>query len=293
MMKYRILLIFLMLFSCLKLSAQKLQMVSGSYTYFDVPKTMSMEEAEHIALERCKAQILAERFGTVVGVVNFTQIENKNGESSIDMLSLGESEVKGEWVQTVGEPEFRHSIEEGKLIVSVKVTGRVREMKSAPVDLLVRLLRNGYDERFESSEFNDGDFMYMQFMSPVDGYLAIYLHDGEDNVYCLLPYYSQTDGRVAVKANEEYVFFSKMHICGVLSSDMVDEYQLTCSRQLMELNRIYVVFSPSPFYKAVDDGSDSALPRSLTFTSFQKWLQKCRRLDEHMIVRTLDIRIKP
>ena len=268
-------------------------MVSGSYTYFDVPKTMSMEEAEHIALERCKAQILAERFGTVVGVANFTQIENKNGESSIDMLSLGESEVKGEWVQTVGEPEFRHSIEEGKLIVSVKVTGRVREMKSAPVDLLVRLLRNGYDERFESSEFNDGDFMYMQFMSPVDGYLAIYLYDGEDNVYCLLPYYSQTDGRVAVKANEEYVFFSKKHICGVLSSDMVDEYQLTCSRQLMELNRIYVVFSPSPFYKAVDDGSDSALPRSLTFTSFQKWLQKCRRLDEHMIVRTLDIRIKP
>ena len=291
-MRYRAFLIFLMIFTCLELSAQKLRTVSGSYTYFDVPKTMSMEEAENIALQRCKNQILAKEFGTFVGVANFTRIENKSGDSAVDMLSLSASEVKGDWVETVGEPVFRHSVEEGKLTVTVTVTGKVREIKSSSVDFDARLLRNGCDDRFESCEFKDGDFMFLAFRSPVDGYVAVYLCDAENNAYCLLPYYEQTNGQVSVKANREYVYFSKKHVYEGLPAGIVDEYQLTCSAPSMELNRIYVIFSPSSFFKAVDGGADSSLPRTLDFETFQKWLLKCRRQDERMAVKVIDVKIR-
>jgi hypothetical protein len=116
----------------------------------------------------------------------------------------------------------------------------------------------------------------------------VYLYDGKNTVYSLLPYRNQPVSSVAIKANQRYVFFSQAD-SDIIPFPMVDEYILTCSDEL-ELNRMYIVFSPNLFTKALDEEGDSAdKPRILTWDKFQKWISKCRRRDVKMEVEIKDI----
>ena len=67
------------------LSAQEMLTVSGSYTYY-APTNITLDYAKVVALERAKNEIIAEHFGTIVGVSNYTKVENVNGESSYNYL---------------------------------------------------------------------------------------------------------------------------------------------------------------------------------------------------------------
>lgn len=271
------------------LCAQQVRKVSGEYIYY-VPDNVSLDQAKQIALDRAKVQLIADEFGTVIGNTNVTRTENVNGKSDIYMMSLGESEVKGEWLETIGEPKLEVGYENDILYVKVCISGRIREILTASIDLKTKILRNGTEDRFEGYEFRSGDEMYLSFSTPVDGYLTIYLYDGDNNVFCLLPYQSQTTGQIPVKANKDYVFFSSK-LSEDIPSGLVDEYVLTCSKEL-ELNRIYVVFSPNRFTKAVDaQGDDINVPRHLEFANFQSWLSKCRMRDLDMTLNVKDITI--
>ena len=99
----RLLFIFLLAVS-LTVYAQKLKTVEGEYTYH-ASENVTLEQAKRTALDRAKIQALADVFGTIVSQYNATQVKNTNGHSSIDFTSIGGSEVKGEWIETIGEPE--------------------------------------------------------------------------------------------------------------------------------------------------------------------------------------------
>lgn len=274
------------------LSAQKTLTASGEYTYY-APLNISPELAELTAIERAKISILETEFGTVIGVKNFTQIENTNGDSAVKFLSLGESEVKGEWIETIGTPSIKHEIIDNLQVVTVKITGRIREIKAARVNFETKILRNGIDDKYESETFKSGDDFFVTFQSPVDGYVAIYLYD-KDGVSRLLPFKYSNIPAYNIKANEKYVFFAN----GVsLYADIKDfnprsinaEYCFTCSTD-QEINRFYIIFSPNKFTKAVDTISENfELPAFLDFQSFQKWLTKCRKYDNEMSVKICDI----
>ena len=260
-------------------SAQKVQKVTTTYTYY-APENVTLEQAKRTALDRAKIQAIADAFGTIVSQSNSTHIENRNGESAVDFLSIGGSDVRGEWIETIDEPQYEIVYEQGMLVVKVLVKGRIREIVSAGIDICARILRNGTEDRFESEEFRNGDDLYLSFISPVDGYLAVYLVDAEQNAYCLLPYRSQSDGIYKVTANRRYLFFNIKEAEPQIRQ-YVDEYTMTCERS-SEQNQIYVVFSPQPFAKAVDNVTAETLPRELKFEDFQKWLAKCRTKDKQM-----------
>ena len=80
--------------------SQRTSKVSATYTYY-APETMSVEEAKRVALDRAKIQAIADEFGTVVSQSTTTVISNKNGESDTQVFSLGGSDVKGEWIETI------------------------------------------------------------------------------------------------------------------------------------------------------------------------------------------------
>lgn len=101
---------------------QKLKTVEGEYTYH-APENVTLEQARRTALDRAKIQALADAFGTIVSQYNATQVKNRNGQSSIDFTSIGGSEVKGEWIETIGDPIYNTMYEDGMLVVSVKVKG--------------------------------------------------------------------------------------------------------------------------------------------------------------------------
>lgn len=285
MVKFYLILLGLLL--PLTLSAQKAEKVCGEYTYYS-SLDKSPEEAKRIALERAKIEALAEKFGTTVSQNNFTNVKNENGNSSIDFHSIGGSEVKGEWLETIGEPDFQVNIEQNQLVVKVSVCGKAREVVRAEVEFSASLLRNGMEDRFKSEEFRDGDDIYLSFVSPANGFLAVYLVDNEQKVYCLLPYRQSSGSAVEVKHGCSYLFFSAKKAD---NPEEVDEYVLTAEKE-EEHNQFYIIFSPKSFTKAIDSAFDEALPRELTFSEFQRWLSKNRNKDKHMQVSIRNITIK-
>lgn len=176
------------------------------------------------------------------------------------------------------------------LVVSVEVSGRIREIVSAGIDFTAKILRNGTEEKFESSEFRSGDDMYLYFKSPVDGYLAVYLLDEtEQTVYCLLPYKASSEGTYQIEHDRPYILFSAKNESD--TSCVVDEYTMTCTREV-EFNDIYVIFSPNPFTKAIsNEFENEILPRQLSFKDFQKWLVKNRKRDSQVSIINKHIKI--
>ena len=268
--------------------AQKVKTVEAEYTY-RAPENVTLEQARRTALERARIQAIADEFGTIVQQTSATRLENRNGETQTDFLSIGGSEVKGEWIETLGEPQYEIRYEQGMLVVTCRVKGKAREITTAQIDFKALVLRNGVEDRFESDRFKNGDDLYLSLQSPVAGWLAVYLMDDERQAFCLLPYQSQQTGIYQIEANRRYVFFSAKEASAAERS-MVDEYTMTCERT-SEHNQIYVVFSPNIFVKAADVSTSEGLPRQLGYEAFQQWLAKCRKRDTQMNLRMIPISV--
>lgn len=281
--------ILLMLFFLFPLaaSAQKTRTVSGDYTYY-APSDVTLDQARQTALSRAKQQLIAETFGTVMQVNSSTSVSNSDGVSSINYMSAGASEVKGEWVETIGEPRYDIRYEQQMLVVTVSVKGRVREMLGTKAGFRVSVLKNGTESKFEADEFRDGDDLFLSFRSPDDGYLMIYLYDGAQEVCRLLPYAGQKTDFQRIEAGKRYIFFSSGDADYGIPSSSIDEYAMTC-RGKSEINRIYVIFSPEPFLGAPADGSDSGI---IGYPSFQKWVADSRARDGKIQIDIKDILIR-
>ncbi|MCM1108766.1 MAG: DUF4384 domain-containing protein [Clostridium sp.] len=269
--------------------SQKLKTVEGEYVYH-APENISLEDAKHIALERAQIQALANEFGTIVSQTTSTNLQNSNGKSDIDFFSVGSSEVKGEWIENINDPKYNISFDNDMLVVKVFVKGKAREIISAKIDLKASVLRNGTEDKFISNEFRDGDELYLSFISPVSGYLAVYLINEKNSAYCLLPYRNQPDGVYKVKANTRYLFFNAKEAEEV-DHYMVDEYIMTSSKSL-EQNFIYLIFSPNLFTKATDKDRNESHPNELEADSFRKWMINQRKHDRRMNTLIFPITIK-
>lgn len=269
--------------------SQTIKTVDGEYTYV-VPENVNLDKAKYIALERLKIQLIEEEFGATVSQSNSTLVKNNNGKSDVDFVLIGGSEVNGEWIETIGTPRYNIYYENNMLVVSVKAKGRIREIISTAVDVKSLVLRNGIEDRFESDTFKSGDDLYISFQSPTNGYLVVYLVDTEQRAFCLLPYQNMNEGSFNVEANKRYVLFSTQTASSELKP-YVDEYTMTCTHD-QEINQLYVIFSTSPFVKAIDDKLEKELPRELSNEDFQKWLAKYRTRDTNMVVKKTTITIR-
>lgn len=267
-------------------AAQKVKKVSGTYLYV-VPETQSYAEAKETAISRAKIQILADTYGTVMGVSTVTSLTGDGTQ----LHALSQSQVKGEWLETLGEPVLTRVFDNDQMAIRVEISGKVREIVSASTDFTAKVLCGAPDLRFEGDVFQNGDDMFLYFQAPGDGYLAVYLYDGADDVYCLLPYQRQGDGIYKVKGGKPYILFSADFSDGQTPYSLVDEYTLSTDSDV-EMNRIYVLYSPNSFVKAMDNISTLNLPRNLSFNSFQQWLSRIRTEDHSLGVKTVDITIR-
>lgn len=285
----RLLLLGLIL-SCFSLFAQKIKTVSAEYTFY-APETMSLEEAKRTALERAKIQAIADEFGTIVSQSTSIVISTKNGESDSQFFAIGGSDVKGEWIETIGEPIYIRNFYDQGLIITCKVKGKAREIVSAGIDYVAKPLRNGTSTKFEAKDFRDGDDLYLYFETPVDGFLAVYLLDEtSQTVYNILPYKEQTIPAIEVKANQEYVFFSREKAEKDLRR-LVDEYTLSCEND-KEFNTLYILFSPNDIGKR--NGFDSSIedkPDNIALKNFKQWLSKSLSKDRSLQFQEINLSI--
>lgn len=246
---------------------------------------MGEDEARANALMRAKIQAVEDHFGTTVQQNNATQVIANGSDSKIQFHSQSESEVRGEWVETVGTPQFKVWYESG-LVVKVTLRGYIRPIEDASTLFDVKILCNGTATRFERADFRDGDDLFMQFTSPVDGYIAVYLSDFQ-NVYCLLPYPDDNGNASPVKGGKTRVLFSYDHRD---TGESVKQYHMTCDGGT-ESNMIYVCFSTNSFDKAIDAANGRQLPRMLSVADFHKWLSRCRRNDRAFQVKEYSITV--
>ncbi|MCR4919514.1 MAG: DUF4384 domain-containing protein [Prevotella sp.] len=281
----QLLLKFIFMLYCLSAHGQHTVTVEAEFIYY-VPDNESLSEARRTAVEKAKLKALATEFGTTVSGVNIMRID----QTDTDFLSINSTEVKGEWIEDLGEPVFQKDFEGEQLVLKVKVRGLARKVVAATIDFKAQVLCNGTnDKKHASTHFRHGGDLYLSFQSPVSGYLAVYLIDAEQNVFCLLPYEGQTEGIYTVEANRRYVFFNRAE---APDRDLpyVQDYHLACAAN-HENNQIYVIFSPNRFSKAVDDKSLDDQPRSLSYPDFNQWLVNNRRVDAAMNVRLFLVEI--
>lgn len=265
---------------------------SGRDVVADGEFTVHVEDSETVlhardrALKGAMNGIIADKFGTVVGKASFSNVSGGDGTGKAEYRSYSQFEVKGEWLETLEEPVFTDSYSGSDHFITVRVKGRIREIKSAPVSFQAKLLRQGTADWNESEDFHDGDSIYLSFVTPTRGFLAVYLDDNSGEVFRLLPYPKQEE-LPQLSADKRYVFFSRDRNVAPREIDrsLVNEYHLTCSSS-KEVNELYIIFSPNSFSLHRHYGkSNYSLPR-LSFDDFQKWLTKNRRIDTGMCVET-------
>lgn len=286
----RIALSLALLFTFSLISAQKIKKVEGEYT-FRAPENMSPAEARKVALERAMTAAIANKFGTLVSQNSTTVVRNAETESHTDFYSIGGSEVKGEWIRTINEPEYDITYEQGMLVVRVKVKGEAREIESAAIDLDIRVLKNQPDPKYESIEFSHNDDIFLYFKSPENGHLAVFLLDeNTTDVSTLLPYETSGESCYLIKRGKPYIFFSDK-TCDKSESEDVESYVMMCTENDVEYNTLYVVFSPNRFSSPISGNRYLDVP-TIPYKDFNKWLIHNRKHDKNMNVHTFTVRIK-
>lgn len=248
--------------------SQKTETVSASYTYC-APETISVEEAKRVALESAIIEAIATKFSTKVSQHTTSIMSNKYDEFYL----YADTEVKGEWIETIGEPKYDITYKDKMLVVTCTVKGKAREIKHQKIPLKVIPLRNGTEMKFASTEFMDGDEFYLSFTSPVDGYLSLWIKAStSDNVYRLLPYSRSNESVYKIDASKNYIFFSSKE-ASLEDSLIVDEFDLATDQHI-EFNELFVLFSPEFYNPPILQNKDHL--KLLTQKEFNKWISKVR-----------------
>lgn len=229
-------------------------------------------------------QALASKFGTLVSETTQMDMHSSKSGDNVDFWSSASTLVKGEWIETVGKPEFTPSLDGNDFVVSCKIKGKAREIEGARASLDIHILANSTAPEAETVSFKNGDKLFMQFTSPVDGWLTVYLEGADGKVFRMLPFYAQRNPAHRIEADRKYTFF-------VSTEGDAEQYQLTTDADI-ERNTLYIVFSPNEYVKPVDRSSEEELAlRELTTADFRRWVTNLRLTDPklQLVVKPITI----
>lgn len=275
----------------------------------NIPSTKSEKEVIESCLKSAKKNAIENAFGETFIQGNTTYIKNSKTGTKVETNQvfnfMGESYVNGEWIEDVEPPIIEIFTSNNERWVKVRVKGKIRALDLTKVNFTAKPL-SCPNISCNSESFNNGQEFYLQFKTPVKGYLAVYLDVPDDNrTYRLFPYKNnKTDSSYLFKNDEEYILFSSK-----LSKDinpiLVDELVLTLKdKSVSEINKLFVIFSPNePIGKPIlikgsvtkynTDEWKLELPDFLNSESYQKWLQTIRTQKEDIQVMTFYLSIKP
>lgn len=268
----------------------------GSYTY-EIPKSMSYEQACQAALVKAQNDAIAEAFGLSMMEDNSLFISNIDGKSSTSFHSSSRGSVRGVWLADEAEPQYEKFLQNGRDWVKVTVKGRVREIVSAGIDFEAAPIRYKADKELATDVFKNDDNFFLYFKSPVDGFLTVYLFDiAANEVFRLLPYQNSGAGSYPIKFGHDYYFFSTEHASA--DDGQVDEMVLTCAEgKPEEYNQLFIIFSPNKYATRLSTteqrriSDERIIPSSMEYKDFNKWLMKCQQRDEEMEVRRIPVKI--
>lgn len=258
------------------IQAQTVKTVRADFTYH-IPETESRLEARTKAIEGARVKAMRQAFGE--------SVTQTSGHVNEKMTIFGNSEVNGKWLQDTKAPLVRYRIDSvsGETAIFVKVWGKAQEIKRVEVELKIATKRcddNG--KCILTTQFQHKDLLNIDFLSPKDGFLAVYLQDEDNNIIRLLPSVYNTKGIQEIRANTVYR--------NMLDQSKNNEIILTALKPV-EFNQLHFIFSPNPFTIPLDEELASGL-RGLDFKKYQEWLSKSRTRDAEMQVKSILLEIR-
>ncbi len=310
-------LVFSILFSPILFYAQsdELVTVTGS-SQVEYPDHLSLNEVKKTAQEQAIVNALEKAFGTIIIEGNSTFAQNIVTGTKIEtnsvFNSIGNHWVKGEVIEILNS-DFKETTRNvvlddnnTEIIKHIECSIRIkaREIPDNVIEFdLLTLKCLNINCRSNSFKAEVDDF-YLYIKSPVSGYLAVYLDDGNISQR-LFPYSNmgeKFDSGVPIKANTEYFLFSDTKEHDYFYTP-IDEY-VFITDQIMEQNRLFAIFSTTPILQPyaeneheialskseLNEGWD--LPLSVSSEEFQRWLINSRIKNRSIRVQIKDIIIK-
>ncbi len=296
--------IFFLIFIPFNAISQKVVSEHGEYK-MPIEKSMSEQEAERICIERAKINAIENAFGQTIIQGNSTYIKNErtgsSAESKVVFNMMAETMVNGEWVEDIKPPEISKIYEDGVTYMTVEVFGKIREIKETPITFKSALLACPKTE-CKTTSFNNKQSVYLEFTAPEDGYISVYCDVPEEKkTYRMLPYKAdQNISSYPVKADQTFLFFDPKSAKNI-EPHKVDDLTFYLSNPLSpETSKIFVLFNPKseigkPILTITSNVTPSNImePLSLPSEDFQRWLQKIRRAEPNIQLKTTIISINP
>lgn len=269
-------------FAPLSHAREALRVVEGNYRYV-VPENVAIAQAEAHAVECAMIDALANEFGTYIESEILFELHQSDSKSSSDFLRLSSSLVKGEWIETIGTPDIQRFLHtDGSMVIEAHVKGKALPIQSTVIDLITKPKCVSSDGVFESQRFQSGDLLELEFATPVDGYLSVFLADEDGNVFPILPYPSQSESAIFMKGGTRQTFFHDN------KSAESEKYRLYTNRAA-EHNILFILFSPSEYVKPYSEPYEGM--RRLRADDFRKWLSRLRTTDRTLQLRTIPLTI--
>ncbi len=252
----------------------------------------SRDQARERVEELAKLDAIQKAFGTYVEQVTDITVE----EGKVNYSILAGTKMKADWIRTTSInfsfPELQSGNAKDRIIwIKCSIEGEARAIGSkANLDILA--LRCPQKE-CAATDFKNKQNLYLYFKAPVEGYLSVFIDEG-DKVRRLLPYErAENQSSVRTQGDIPYVFFEKPK--GALASANTDELELYTNKSL-EYNTLYVVFSEELYVKPILEMSQTDIdnyiyPKSLTSASFQEWLGDCRAASPSFQDKKIKIKI--
>lgn len=267
------------------LLADDVKDVNGKYSYIvEENDNITLKEAKQKSIDMARADAIKKAFGEFLTSDIISSVAETQDELRSYFWENTQLMAKGEWLGDTRTPEINVEFVNGYLVFTAEVWGQAREMKQAKTDLAWQIQKEAGDKLVEADNFYNGERIYVNFKSPADGYVAIYLIEGDDETSCLLPYRKDPTGKVKIKSGKEYTFFDRD------KDPMATNYKMS-TKKPEESNQLVIIYSPNPFTKCNDITGDAKHPNSLSTSDFQKWLLKCQRKDSEMVVNKKWIKI--
>lgn len=299
-MARQICLLFILLFYySLPFRAQKVKTTveQGEATYY-VENDETINQGKQKAEQMAKQNAINKAFPGEINAVNTMMNESENSvngiiNSSSSFHSTSFMRLSGEWIGNKQDPRFELFIDQNlqQLVISCSVKGTIRKVEGNQPSIQWKILKNNPESNEDAVTFYDGDYIYLSFRAPCDGYIAVLLLNGQQEVECWIPNADEPNGIYSVKANQEYIFFSDNHPA---NEDMMKlpPRQLTPDNGEVEHCSIHLFFSKKQFQQplsnkpkqhVVYDGSEYELPPVLPASDFNLWMAKQLANDGEMV----------
>lgn len=235
-------------------------------------------EAKKRCIELAKNNAIKQEFGEWIGhtidIVDYSK-DGKSSNSSYEERIVVRG--KGEWLEDVRAPELEMKYIDGTIFLKARVWGNAREVVSNNVMLKWMIQHDDNGIRKATTILQNRERFFVNFISPIDGYVAIYLMEDNGNGSCLLPYRRSNVRSYKVKGGKDYTFFDKE-----MDLDPLVDRLVLSTKKSRERFTIWLVFSPNEFTKCLDKAVDSKHPNAVSIKEFREWKLQNQLIDHNM-----------